>query len=64
MLWRGGTSENFSAFECASVEDIHAIALITFCNYCLTRLNLDLFDGIQNNSEFALIERIEHESLQ
>ena len=64
MLWLCGTSENFGAFESASVEDIHAVTLITLCDYCLTFLDLDLFDGIQNNIEFALVERIEHKGLQ
>ena len=64
MLWRRGTCENFGAFECASVEDIHAVALITLCDYCLIHLDLDLFNGIQNNIEFALVERIEHKGLQ
>ena len=64
MLWRRGTSKNFCACECASVEDIHAIALITLCDYSITRLDLDLFDGIKNNIEFTLVERIEHEGLQ
>ena len=64
MLWRRGTSENFGAFESASVKDIHAVTLITLCDYCLTFLDLDLFNSIQNNIEFTLVERIEHEGLQ
>ena len=64
MLRCRGTSENFGAFECASVKDIHAVALITLCDYCLTFLDLDLFNSIQNNIEFTLVERIEHEGLQ
>ena len=64
MLRCRGTSENFGAFESASVKDIHAVTLITLCDYCLTFLDLDLFNSIQNNIEFTLVERIEHEGLQ
>jgi len=62
--WFGALIENLRAVKTTTFQHIHAIALIAFNNYLVASFELYLFNCINYDVKFLLVQCVKHESLQ
>ena len=62
--WFSTLVEDLCAVETTTFQHIHTIALIAFNNHLVASFELHLFNSINYDVEFLLVQCVEHESLQ
>jgi hypothetical protein len=56
--------EDFSTIKSSLLKNVHAVALVSFLYYYISCVAVDLFNSINDNGEFLLIESLEHKGLK
>ena len=64
MLRLRSPRKDLGAGKSSSIEDEHAVALVTLGDYFLSCVSFDFFNCVEDDIELVLFKSIEHEGLE